>query len=124
MSKNQRQTARKPATKFAHLQKKMRKQKVQAKKSRRKYPTHNSGWVLVANDKNGVQPENGLGVKHMEPATVAFRAASGILDVRGRYFGGANWEVMSCQTTILSAWRVARSSPNNRPTRNMIAKSG
>ena len=32
MSKNQRRTARKPATKFAHLQKKMRKQKVQVKK--------------------------------------------------------------------------------------------
>ena len=32
MSKNQRQTPRKPATKFAHLQKKMRKQKVQVKK--------------------------------------------------------------------------------------------
>lgn len=32
MSKNQRQTQRKPATKFAHLQKKIRKQKVQVKK--------------------------------------------------------------------------------------------
>jgi len=32
MSKNQRQTPRKPASKFAHLQKKMRKQKVQVKK--------------------------------------------------------------------------------------------
>ena len=32
MSKNQRQTARKPATKFAHLQKKMQQQKVQVKK--------------------------------------------------------------------------------------------
>lgn len=32
MSKNQRQTPRKPATKFAHLQKKMQKQKVQVKK--------------------------------------------------------------------------------------------
>ena len=31
MSKNQRQTARKPATKFAHLRKKMQKQKGQAK---------------------------------------------------------------------------------------------
>jgi len=36
MSKNQGKTARKPATKFAHLQKKMRRQKVQAKKSRKK----------------------------------------------------------------------------------------
>jgi len=36
MSKNQRKTARKPATKFAHLQKKMQKQRVQAKKSRKK----------------------------------------------------------------------------------------
>jgi hypothetical protein len=124
MSKNQRQTARKPATKFAHLQKKMRKQKVQAKKSRRKCPTHNSGWVLVANDKNGVQPENGLGVKHMEPATVALRAASGILHGRGWSYGGANWEVRSCQPTISSVWRVARSSPRNRRSRNMIAKSG
>ena len=33
MSKNQRHTPRKPATKFAHLQKKMREQKVQVKKS-------------------------------------------------------------------------------------------
>lgn len=32
MSKNQCQTPRKPATKFAHLQKKMRRQKVQVKK--------------------------------------------------------------------------------------------
>ena len=32
MSKNQRQTPRKTATKFAHLQKKMQKQKVQVKK--------------------------------------------------------------------------------------------
>jgi hypothetical protein len=32
MSKNQRQTPRKPATKFAHLRKKMEKQKVQGKK--------------------------------------------------------------------------------------------
>jgi len=32
MSKNQRQAPRKPATKFAHLQKKMQKQKVQVKK--------------------------------------------------------------------------------------------
>jgi len=37
MSKNQRKTARKPATKFAHLQKKMQKQKVQGKKSRKKF---------------------------------------------------------------------------------------
>jgi hypothetical protein len=36
MSKNQRQTPRKPATKFAHLRKKMQKQKVQAKKPRKK----------------------------------------------------------------------------------------
>jgi len=36
MSKNQRQPPRKPATKFAHLQKKMQKQKVQAKKARKK----------------------------------------------------------------------------------------
>jgi hypothetical protein len=36
MSKNQRQTPRKPAIKFAHLQKKMQKQKVQAKKSKKK----------------------------------------------------------------------------------------
>ena len=85
---------------------------------------YNAGWAVVANDENGVQPENGLGVKHMEPATVAFRAASGILDGRAWYYGGANWEVMSCQTTISSVLRVARSSPNNRPTRNMIAKSG
>jgi hypothetical protein len=32
MTKSRQQTARKPATKFAHLQKKMQKQKVQAKK--------------------------------------------------------------------------------------------
>jgi hypothetical protein len=32
MSNNQRQTPRKPATKFAHLQKKMQKQKLHAKK--------------------------------------------------------------------------------------------
>jgi len=32
MSKNQRQTARKPATKFTHLQKRMRKQRVSMKK--------------------------------------------------------------------------------------------
>ena len=32
MSKNQRQGPRKPATKFANLQKKMQKQKTQAKK--------------------------------------------------------------------------------------------
>jgi hypothetical protein len=32
MVKNRRQTPRKPATKYAHLQKKMRKQKVQVKK--------------------------------------------------------------------------------------------
>ena len=32
MSKNQRQTPRTPATKFANLQKKMTKQKVQVKK--------------------------------------------------------------------------------------------
>jgi hypothetical protein len=36
MSKNQRKTPRKPATKFAHLQKKMQKQKTQAKKPRKK----------------------------------------------------------------------------------------
>ena len=36
MSKNQRKTARKPATKFAHLQKKIERQKVQAKKSKKK----------------------------------------------------------------------------------------
>jgi len=36
MSKIQRQTARKPATKFAHLRKKMQKQKVQVKKPRKK----------------------------------------------------------------------------------------
>ncbi len=32
MTKSRQQTARKPATKFAQLQKKMQKQKVQAKK--------------------------------------------------------------------------------------------
>ena len=32
MSKNQRQSVRRPATKFANLQKKMRKQKIQVKK--------------------------------------------------------------------------------------------
>jgi hypothetical protein len=36
MSKNQRKTPRKPATKFAHLQKKMRRQKVQARKPGKK----------------------------------------------------------------------------------------
>lgn len=38
MSKNQRQTPRKPATKFAHLRKKMEKQKVRitAKKPKQK----------------------------------------------------------------------------------------
>jgi hypothetical protein len=36
MSKKQRKTPREPATKFAHLQKKMQKQKAQAKKSRKK----------------------------------------------------------------------------------------
>ncbi len=36
MSKNQRQTPRTPATKFARLQKKMQKQEVRAKKSRKK----------------------------------------------------------------------------------------
>jgi hypothetical protein len=36
VSKNQRQPPRKPATKFAHLRKKMQKQKVQAKKSRKR----------------------------------------------------------------------------------------
>jgi hypothetical protein len=36
MSKNQRQTARKPATKFAHLQKKIQKQKVRARKPGKK----------------------------------------------------------------------------------------
>jgi hypothetical protein len=34
MSKGQRQTARKPATKFAHLRKKMQQQKVQVKRPR------------------------------------------------------------------------------------------
>jgi len=36
MSKNRRQTARKPATKFAHLQKKMQRQKTQVKRPRAK----------------------------------------------------------------------------------------
>jgi hypothetical protein len=36
MSENQRQTPRKPATKFAHLQKKMQKQKIQIKQPRKK----------------------------------------------------------------------------------------
>ena len=36
MSKNQRKTPRKPATKFAHIQKKMQKQKTQVKKPRKK----------------------------------------------------------------------------------------
>jgi len=36
MSRNPRKTPRKPATKFAHLRKKMRKQKVQAKKPGKK----------------------------------------------------------------------------------------
>jgi len=36
MSKNQRQTPRKPATKFAHLRKKMENQKVQVKKPKKK----------------------------------------------------------------------------------------
>ena len=36
MSKNQRQTPPKPATKFAHLRKKMQKQKTQAKKTGKK----------------------------------------------------------------------------------------
>lgn len=36
MSRNQRQSARKPATKFAHLRKKMQKQKVQVKKPKKK----------------------------------------------------------------------------------------
>jgi len=36
MSKNQRPTARKPATKFAHLQKKLQKQKVQGKTPKKK----------------------------------------------------------------------------------------
>lgn len=36
MSKGQRQTARKPATKFAHLRKKMQQQKVQVKRPRTK----------------------------------------------------------------------------------------
>lgn len=36
MSKNQHQTPRKPATKFANLQKKIQKQKTQVKKLRKK----------------------------------------------------------------------------------------
>jgi hypothetical protein len=36
MSKNQRQTSRKPAMKFAHLRKKMEKAKVQVKKAKTK----------------------------------------------------------------------------------------
>ena len=36
VSKNQRQTPRKPATKFAHLQKKMQKQKLQVKQPKKK----------------------------------------------------------------------------------------
>ncbi len=36
MSKNQRRTSRKPAIKFAHLRKKMQKQKVQVKPPRKK----------------------------------------------------------------------------------------
>ncbi len=36
MSKGQRQTPRQPATKFAHLRKKMEKQKVQADRSKKK----------------------------------------------------------------------------------------
>ena len=36
MSKNQRSAPRKPATKFAHLQKKMRQVKDQAKRPRKK----------------------------------------------------------------------------------------
>ncbi len=36
MSNKQRQTPRKPATKFSHLRKKMEKQKVQAKRSKKK----------------------------------------------------------------------------------------
>ena len=36
MSKDKRQTARKPATKFAHLRKKMEKRKVQVKKTGKK----------------------------------------------------------------------------------------
>jgi hypothetical protein len=36
MSNDQRQTSRKPATKFAHLRKKMQKQKVQVKQPRKK----------------------------------------------------------------------------------------
>jgi hypothetical protein len=36
MSKNQRQTSRKPATKFAHLRKKMQQAKTQAKQPGKK----------------------------------------------------------------------------------------
>ena len=36
MSKGQRQTARKPATKYAHLRKKMAQQKVQVKRPKAK----------------------------------------------------------------------------------------
>ena len=36
MTKNQRQTPRKPATKFSHLRKKMEKQKVQVKQPKKK----------------------------------------------------------------------------------------
>jgi hypothetical protein len=36
MSKDQRQTSRKPATKLAHLRKRMQKQKVQVKQPRKK----------------------------------------------------------------------------------------
>jgi hypothetical protein len=36
MSKGHRQTARKPATEYAHLRKKMQKQKVQVKKPRKR----------------------------------------------------------------------------------------
>jgi hypothetical protein len=36
MSKNQRQTSRKPATKFAHLRKKMQQAKTQVKQPRKK----------------------------------------------------------------------------------------
>jgi hypothetical protein len=36
MSKNPRQATRRPATKYAHLQKKMQKQKVQARAAKKK----------------------------------------------------------------------------------------
>lgn len=36
MASNQRKTPRKPATKFAHLQKKLQRQKTQAKKLKKK----------------------------------------------------------------------------------------